>query len=338
MKAELLSPDAPEWGAFLRDAEHDFYHIPAYARFSAKTEGGDPCAVYVEDGQSRLLLPLVLRPVADGTWRDATSPYGYPGPLVAEGDDAFACEAMASAARLLADEGVVSLFVRGHPLIGPALPAGLGTVVEHGPTLSADLTIAPEELWRRTSSMHRNQIQKSVRSGHRVYFDEGNRLSAFAALYRETMERVGASDYYLFTDEHFQDLREALGPRLRLCLVDIEGEVAGGGLFVETGPFVQYHLSATNGRFRREGPTKLMLHFVREWAQERGVRRLHLGGGVGGAEDSLFAFKAGFATDRHCFRTLRVVTDPAAYSALVAAHDPAADPADARGFFPLYRR
>jgi CelD/BcsL family acetyltransferase involved in cellulose biosynthesis len=339
MRAELLSPDAPEWGAFLRDAVHDFYHIPAYARLSAKTEGGDPCAVFVEDGPSRLLLPLVLRGVGDETRRDATSPYGYPGPLVAEGDDAFAREAMASAARLLADEGVVSLFVRGHPLIGPALPAELGTVVEHGPTLSADLTLSPEELWRRTSSMHRNQIQKSLRSGHRVFLDEGDgRLSDFAALYRETMQRVGAADYYLFTDDHFRELREALGPRLRLCVVEIEGEIAAGGLFVETGPFVQYHLSATSARFRREGPTKLMLHFAREWAQERGVRRLHLGGGVGGAEDSLFAFKAGFATDRHCFRTLRVVTDPAAYARLVGAHDPAADPADARGFFPLYRR
>ncbi len=334
----MLSSDAPEWGAFLHDTEHDFYHLPAYARLSATTEGGEACAVLVEDGESRLLLPLVLRPVREGA-RDATSPYGYPGPLVAEGDDSFAREAMNLAVRRLAGEGVVALFVRGHPLIGPALPADLGTLVDHGPTVSVDLTRSPEELWRGTSSMHRGQIQKAMRSGHRAFFDDGfERFDAFAELYRETMARVGASEYYSFTDDHFRDLRAALGPRIRLCLVEIEGELAAGGLFVETGPFVQYHLSATSERHRREGPTKLMLHFVREWAQERGVRRLHLGGGVGGAEDSLFAFKAGFATDHHCFRTLRVVTDHDAYATLVAAHDPEADPADCGGFFPLYRR
>jgi lipid II:glycine glycyltransferase (peptidoglycan interpeptide bridge formation enzyme) len=187
--------------------------------------------------------------------------------------------------------------------------------------------------------MHRNQIQKALRSGHRAYFDDGfERMDAFAAIYRETMGRVSASEYYQFADDYFRALREALGPRVRLCVVEIEGEVAAGGLFVETGPLLQYHLSATDGRFRREAPTKLMLHYVRGWAQERGVRCLHLGGGVGGAEDSLFAFKAGFATDRHRYRTLRVVTDRDAYAALVAAHDPSADPADCGGFFPLYRR
>ena len=53
--------------------------------------------------------------------------------------------------------------------------------------------------------------------------------------------------------------------------------------------------------FQRERPTKLMLHFVRTWAKDRGLRRLRLGGGVGGKEDSLYRFKAGFSTDRHAF-------------------------------------
>jgi CelD/BcsL family acetyltransferase involved in cellulose biosynthesis len=338
VRAELLATDAPAWTAFLRDAEHDFYHLPAYVRLSAKVDGGEPGAVLVEDGVRRLLLPLVLRAVEDGV-RDATSPYGYPGPILAEADDAFAADALAEAVRFLAGEKIVALFVRGHPLLGPALPSTVGTVVEHGPTVSADLTRSPEALWQATASAHRTQIEKSQRVGHRAFFDDAFwHLGTFVALYRETMERVGAADYYRFSDDYFRELKEALGPRLRLGLVEIGGAIAAAALFVESGPVVQYHLSATDPRFRREGPTKLLLHFAREWAQERGVRRLHLGGGVGGAEDGLFAFKAGFATDHHCFRTLRVVTDEPAYAALVAARDATADPADRSGFFPLYRR
>ena len=81
-----------------------------------------------------------------------------------------------------------------------------------------------------------------------------------------------------------------------------------------------------------------MLHFVRTWAKSRGLQRLHLGGGVGASEDSLFRFKAGFSTDRHPFRTLRVVLDELAYADLVRARQPQSDPGDHTGFFPLYRK
>jgi CelD/BcsL family acetyltransferase involved in cellulose biosynthesis len=338
MEAELLPPGAPAWDAFLSAAEHDFYHLPAYVAMSAKADGGEPGALHVSEGPRRWLLPVVLRGIAEGA-RDATSPYGYPGPLVVAGDVAFARDALAAATELLAREGVVALFVRGHPVLGPGPPAGIGTLVEHGPTLSIDLTLSGEELWRRTTSGHRSEINKAARAGHRAFMDDGfEHLGAFAALYRATMQRVQATGYYFFSDEYFADLRSALGERLRLCVVEIGGEIAAGGLFVETGGLVQYHLSGTDARFLRERPTKLMLHFVRERARERGFKRLHLGGGVGSAEDTLFKFKAGFATDRHVFWTLRVVTDEEAYGALVRARHPTADPSDCCGFFPLYRK
>jgi hypothetical protein len=81
-----------------------------------------------------------------------------------------------------------------------------------------------------------------------------------------------------------------------------------------------------------------LLQFVRGWAKERKNLWMHLGGGVGGKQDSLFRFKAGFSHSRHPFRTLRVVLDKAAYAELVRAHDPTVDPTQLDGFFPLYRR
>jgi hypothetical protein len=337
VRVDILPPGAPAWDEVLRRAEHDFYHLPAYAAFCGRADGGEPLAIHVEDGPRRMLLPTIVRPIGDGL-RDAASPYGYSGPLVAGGDGAFAREAFLAARERLARDRIVTLFVRGHPLLGPPLPAEAGTVVDHGPTVSIDLQRSEEELWRQTRSSYRQEITRALRAGHRAFFDERfEHLPAFVALYRETMERVGASRYYLFDESYFAELREALGRRLLLCVVVIEGAIAAGGLFVETGGLVQYHLSGTDARFLRQGPAKLMLHFVRSWARERGYRRLHLGGGVGGAEDSLFAFKAGFSPDRHRYQTLRAVADEPAYGALVRRRDPARDPADRQGFFPLYR-
>jgi hypothetical protein len=70
----------------------------------------------------------------------------------------------------------------------------------------------------------------------------------------------------------------------------------------------------------------------------RGDRVMHLGGGVEAFDDSLFRFKAGFSDRRQPFRTWRVVLDPHRYAALSEAVDPAADPADFTGYFPIYRR
>ena len=58
---------------------------------------------------------------------------------------------------------------------------------------------------------------------------------------------------------------------------------------------------------------------------------LHLGGGVGGAQDSLMHFKAGFSDRRHLFKTWRVVLDEQQYTEL-SGKEP-----ESTGFFPAYR-
>lgn len=347
MDVELLTTGARQWADFLGRSDHDFYHLPAYVEFCAANDGGTACAAYVTDGDRALLLPLVLRTVnhLDGavSVRDAASPYGYPGPLVrcdtASGMNAFLSGAFAAIVERLREEGMVSLFVRSHPILSPPLDPAGATVVTHGRTVSIDLTKPDDQLWRETTKGHRNEIAKAERDGHLARFDDSvSHLAAFASMYRETMARRQAAQEYHFPDAYFEGLRDALSTRLRLCVVEIDGTMAAGGLFVFTGGLAEYHLSATDPRFERQRPTKLMLHFVRTWAAAHGLTRFHLGGGVGGQEDTLFAFKAGFSTDRHQFQTLRAVCHEEAYAELVQRIAPEANPHDRTGFFPTYRR
>ena len=233
---------------------------------------------------------------------------------------------------------MVAVFVRLHPILNAAPPAGIGTLVRHGDTVSIDLTHSIEEMWSETRADHRNQINRALRLGHVARIDEDwAHDRTFQGLYQTTMRRVGATESYLFDEAYFAELRALLGNRIHLCVVEIGGRVAAAGLFIETGGLVQYHLSATDEAFARDRPTKLMLHFARGWAKDRGNTRLHLGGGVGGRQDSLFDFKAGFSRDRHAFHTLRMVADPGRYAALVNAGRPTADPLDLTGYFPGYR-
>lgn len=338
MKAELLGPDDPAWTALLSGARHDFYHLPEYALVCAAQEQGEAAAIFATDGERSLLLPLLLRPITYGG-RDATSPYGYPGPIVSGPTDGrFVADALASGMKVLASEGIVSLFARLHPILNGAVPPGTGEVVRHGDTVDIDLTLPEEELWRQTRSNHRTQINRAIRAGRGVEFDEEwTHYDAFKSLYGLTMSHVSASSYYLFDESYFDDLRDALGSRIHLCIVEAEQSIAVAGLFVETDGIVQYHLSGSDPAFAREGLTKLMFHQVRSWAKARGNEHFHLGGGVGAADDPLLHFKAGFSPLRRPFQTFRAILDERAYARNVQAHGGELGLPQRAGFFPAYR-
>src|SRR5262252_2999577 len=90
MITDFLSPADPRWRRFLDRARHDVYHLPEYLRVAGNYERGEAVAFYAEDGDQALLMPLLLRELpadlgAPRSWRDATSPYGYPGPITTRG-------------------------------------------------------------------------------------------------------------------------------------------------------------------------------------------------------------------------------------------------------------
>jgi ribosomal protein S18 acetylase RimI-like enzyme len=339
LRGTLIDFDAPEWAAVLRRAAHDVYHWPAYVALCAAQERGRPSALHVTDGEREMLLPLIIRTIPGGGL-DATSPYGYPGPVGRGTDDrAFLRVALVAGIQVLRDARIVAAFVRLHPLLNPSPPTGIGTLVEHGETVSIDLTLPSERLWAQTRLNHRRDVTRATRLGFRACMDEEwTHLAVFERLYRATMARRSAAPFYFFGDAYFDGLRAALGEALHLCVVERDGDVVAAGLFTETDGIVEYHLSGTDDAFRTVQPTKLMMYFVSGWAKDRGNTVLHLGGGVGGSSDSLLQFKIGFSPRRHMFETLRLVIDEQEYRRLVEVRDPQLDPDARSGFFPLYRR
>lgn len=339
MKALLLDVNAPQWTSLLPETPYDFYHLPAYVALCAAYEQGEARALYVEDGRRKMLLPLIVRNIAGSDRRDATSPYGYPGPIGRGTDDpGFLSGALIAGIAALRTAGIVSIFVRLHPLLNVSLPDGAGEVVRQGLTVDVDLSLPGATLWAQMRQNHRRDIKKAAQRGLVARIDQDfEQYSAFKRLYRVTMDRRSAGNEYFFGDEYFDGLRRALGARLNLCVVERDETVAAAGLFVEASGIVQFHLAGTDAAFTRAEPTKLMIQFVTGWARERGNRHFHLGGGVGCRDDSLLHFKLGFSPRRQPFHTLRAVIDEPEYRRLVKAHDPSLDPGMLEGYFPAYR-
>ena len=358
MRCDFIGPESDLWSRFLTDAPHDFYHLPAYValsasdRLSAPDADGQPLAFHAEDDEGhRLLVPLIVRPLpkscqTDPALFDAITPYGYSSPLVINSSgspiEPFLDRALAEFSTGLRQRRVVSVFARSHPtLMIPHEPLQrAGCLVRHGETIWIDLGLPLEELWHQTRAGHRSEINRARKKGFTVEVQgDWKDFEEFFRAYTETMRRVSASEHYFFSREYFAQLRGAVGDVLHLAICHKDGAVACGALFTEVCGIVQYHLSGTTDEFHNQYPTKVMLDSVRTWAKERGNKIMHLGGGYGSTEDSLFQFKAGFSHLRAPFHTWRLIADPETYQSLCEQWESRsgkpASPID--GFFPAYR-
>ena len=351
LRGEFLQPDAPRWTSLLSRMKHDVHHLPGYLSLAAKwQEPGTPAAFVVEEAGCCLLVPFILRSVpdeisGDRELFDAISPRGFPGPLLAADspDDLprFAPRAIEAFVEGLRALGVVSAYIRLHPLLPPPFRAveQVGSLVLHGDSVSIDLTIPLEDQWRQTRQNHRRDIARATQRGYVARIDSDWRsLDDFADVYRQSMERLEADTSWRLPPSYFVDLRSDLGGHVHLCVVERDNELAAGAIITEAAGICEYHLAGTADAHVGASPSKLVVDFARRWAKERGNHTLHLAGSIRRG-DSLSHFKTGFSSLLHPVYSWRVVVDPATYVTLTERRlgAGAADVQPLDGFFPAYR-
>jgi hypothetical protein len=251
--------------------------------------------------------------------RDVVTPYGYGGPTA----DGF-WDAYEEWAR---ERGVVTTFVRFHPLYGNQRGAPIH-VDELAPTVAWRLD-PDRDLLAGLHFKHRNKVTKAENAGATVTQHDG--LGQFVPLYEDTMRRVNADDFYFFEPAYWERLGEL--PLVRFD-AGIDGEVVASALCLATPPWLHYHLSGTTDAGRTTGSSTLVLLEAARWAQANGYERFHLGGGLGGKEDSLHHFKARFDPEGLVPAAVgKAIHDEDAYRRLSGGSE-----AVFEGFFPAYRR
>ncbi|MEI6349763.1 MAG: GNAT family N-acetyltransferase [Verrucomicrobiota bacterium] len=326
----LRTGEASQWMAVMeRCSAYDIGHLPAYHLVAERNGEGEASLFVYERLGHTIALPLLLRPLGSfggaltAGCKDATSVYGYAGPVFSGVDipksvlDDFRLALCATLRR----ERVISVFSRLHPLFDqrPIL-SGLGECLQAGQTVSIDLTLPEEQQRAHYRRDLRKGIVKLQEAGAICRRDPEKRsMGVFVEMYRDTMCRVGAENYYVFDDRYFENLLSGLGPNLDLFICSM-GDVQIGSLLVSTCcGIAQAYLSASAGEYMKWAPTKLVFDTVRGWATQCGFKVLHLGGGVGGKSDSLFHFKSGFSDRRHEFLTWRWIIEPETYEKVCAA-------------------
>jgi len=179
---------------------------------------------------------------------------------------------------------------------------------------------------------HRRVVKRARGEDLEVAVDpEPRDLDAFVEVYEETMRRSDASPFYFFSAAYWTDLLRDV-PLVRVDVLR-RGELVASVLGMGEPPFLHYHLGGTTDAGRRLGASHLALYTLASWGHEHGYRTLHLGGGVGGRDDSLREFKRRFAPNG----LTRAAIGKAVHDTDGYLRRSGAAAVDWDGFFPAYR-
>jgi len=287
----------------------------------------------IETDGNELQAPLIVRDIDGTEFRDAISPYGYPGLVGSRGESRRSLPAVSPAglpptpplnpAKIdFSETGLVSIFLR-HTLE----PSPLAGATERNVVQIADPTLPP-----KSRPSDRRQVRRNLEAGYRLELVPGAETSVdqragFLSVYEQTMRRAGAADHYFFGAAYFDRILEAERTWLALAY-DPDGELAAASIAAVSDGYLHYYLSGSADSHLREAPMKNVVTRLVEHATELGLP-LNLGGGIR-LGDALEEFKRGFANRRQPWLTSELICDPEKYTQLSAGRD-------ADGFFPAYR-
>ena len=333
--AALVEVAAEQWDPLLeRIGCSDAYLLRGYVESARLLERGRPLLLHLSEDGGDVVFALILREIDGGPGRlDAITPYGYGGP-VAVGPEPPVERFYELYESWCRSAGVVSTFIRFHPLFANQRQAPTGVHVERlADTIAWSLD--PElDLFAGLHPKHRNKVRKARAAGLEIAVHESPpSLSEFAALYDATMSRLGADEFYFFPPDYWQALADGLGERIVLVEARFGDELAAAALCFATRPWLHYHVSGTS----EAGAGTC--HNIRGGnaavgrGQDRRLEQFHLGGGAGGREDSLFHFKQRFFPDgRREASVGKLVHDAETYCTLAGLPELRLE-----GYFPAYR-
>jgi hypothetical protein len=332
-----------EWVACINNCfTYDFYHTWQY--HSIDPYGEAMLFVYSEDDVF-VAFPLIKRGIPNTSYYDFTSVYGYVGPISNVKfntlSESFLTNLKKSLLGYMKQENIICLFSRLHPLIDQSTVIDkFGGKVVNGKTvfIPLDKTIESQRLGYRNN--HLRDI--NALRGKNILFKEAltdNEIEEFVIIYTENMKRLNATDEYFFDHQYFKQLAHSSEFTGQILLLYLDNIPIAGCVFTYTNYIIQVHLIATKTDYLQHSPTKTLIDEVSCIGRDRGMKYLHLGGGVGGKNDSLFYWKAGFSPSYLIFETWRIINDLVAYNQLAYEHSESGNITDTKSdYFPLYRK
>ena len=291
--------DEELWQCYL-DKSYEFDVFQTWY-FHSLDNRGSPLLFVYKDKDDFIAIPLIKREIQDTDLCDFTSVYGYSGPVASKKfsniDEVTAKQFEATFKKWLKEEKAISVFSRLHPFFQQnTFLKTLGGIKSNGKTIYIDLSL-PLEVQRANYHKRLFRQVKQLRSnGYQIReATKKQEIIEFAQMYNDNMTRLAASSSYYFSENYFINLLLKSRSNCKLILV-YDGEVMMcGAIITFSKNIIRNYLSATSIAYVNKSPSKLLTDEISIIGRAMGLNYFHLGGGVGGREDSLYQFKTYFS-------------------------------------------
>jgi hypothetical protein len=340
----LTTADADRWRALLPAGLSVFGSLE-FARISEQHTGYAARLLAFTDEDDVVVYPLLRRPVSElpiaalrdrALW-DSVSPE-YTGPLAQrELADESAQRFRAAFGAYCRDERIVAEFAHLHPWRCTA------TAREHEvfdrEIVYVDLSVPYEELWHRSfaHACRKNIVRARSEDVRVAPATTAEDIREFHRIYSQTMDRRGAMARYCFPLSYFMAFFERMPQHATFLLARHGDHVVAATLYLYDDVDVYSYLGGADHAFQHVRPTNAIVDEAIRRAQDRGQRRLILGGGYR-PDDGVFRFKATFSPLQARFHVYRRVHIAEEYARLCGRWSAQyGRDADMRSYFPAYR-
>jgi hypothetical protein len=283
----------------------DIYFAEEYAQVNELIENGEALFFEIKSEHGHITLSTIKREIdirINGEkYYDLISPYGYGGPVIHSYTDLDKLreEFEASFTDYCRKNNIVSEFVRFNPLFQNQEPfKDMYDVIYLRNTVGTDLKSFKDPFQEEFCATARRRVRKLTKDDRfscvvTRNFDD---VEDFIDIYRETMDRLNASDFYYFDDTYFYELKKKFGNDLLTTTVYFEGEIIAMGLYFISGDIIHDHLNGTRAEHLKHSPAYLLKYTMMNWAKANGFSTIHYGGGVSNSpEDTVLKFKKRFS-------------------------------------------
>ena len=319
--------DINEWKDLLlglSSYQWDVYFTPDYySLYQNYGDGEALCCVFEKNGNIAL-YPFLKNPILplgyelDKEYYDIQGAYGYNGLIASTVDSTFIAEFWKEFDFFCQENDIIAEFMRFHPLLNNQRLAStkMKTFFSRH-TVALDLSLSLDEIWtQQFSSKNRNMIRKAEKEG--VTIVESDDYETFRKLYDGTMTNLNAENYYYFPQSYYDEYQASFRDNSILYFAMLDGKVIAGSMFMFSGNYAHYHLSARDREYSKYAANNLILWHGIQKAKERGCKWFHFGGGTTVDEnDSLLIFKQNFSKTKTEFWIGKRVHNQAVYDCIV---------------------
>jgi predicted N-acyltransferase len=240
-------------------------------------------------------VPISKASELNGNYYDASSPYGYSGPLIGkEATDTCLKAFWSKVDQWYRENNVVTEFIRFS--LKPNFIKYTGRLI---PTLNnvAGLLSDFETIWENFKPKVRNNFRHSEKFNleTKIYHDEINSeiISIFYGIYLHTMTRHHASDIYFYEESYFQNLVLNNLDKCAIAIVYLEGKPISTELMLLDKDTIYSYLGGTDAEYFHVRPNDFLKISAIKWGLSHHMKNYILGGGRSDG-DPLYKYKKSF--------------------------------------------